>query len=138
MARIVHEEGQTSSAGATCRVPTPDWPKPRAPIEPVMRQVFIGRGARLADQNAFERKLFVIRKRVEHEVARLPSKMASSSTCPRCRRAPWSTRACCWPIRSATYYLDLQDAHGVGAGAGAPAFLDQHLPDLGSGASRSA
>ena len=32
--------------------------------EPVIRQLFIGRGEKVADQNAFERKLFVIRKRI--------------------------------------------------------------------------
>ncbi len=37
-------------------------------VEPVVRQVFIGRGPACADQDAFERKLFVIRKVVEHAV----------------------------------------------------------------------
>jgi len=32
-------------------------------VEPVIRQVFIARGANCADQDAFERKLFVLRKR---------------------------------------------------------------------------
>jgi glutamate synthase (NADPH/NADH) large chain len=71
VARIVHEEGLDFLGWR-------DVPRANAGLaeaaraeEPVTRQVFIGRGARLADQNAFERKLFVIRKRVEHEVARL-------------------------------------------------------------------
>ncbi len=38
--------------------------------EPVVRQVFIGRGANCADTDAFERKLFVIRKIVQHAVRR--------------------------------------------------------------------
>ncbi len=37
-------------------------------VEPHVRQVFIARGPRAADQDAFERKLFVIRKRIEHAV----------------------------------------------------------------------
>ncbi len=36
--------------------------------EPVVRQVFIGRGSNCADQDAFERKLFVVRKQIENEV----------------------------------------------------------------------
>ncbi len=36
--------------------------------EPVIRQVFVGRGEACADQKAFERKLFVIRKQIEHHV----------------------------------------------------------------------
>ena len=34
-------------------------------VEPVIRQVFVGRGAGLADARAFERKLYVIRKLTE-------------------------------------------------------------------------
>ncbi len=36
--------------------------------EPVIRQVFIGRGSNCGDQDAFERKLFVIRKQIENEI----------------------------------------------------------------------
>ena len=36
------------------------------PTEPHIRQVFIGRGENCADQDAFERKLFVIRKIIEN------------------------------------------------------------------------
>ena len=38
------------------------------PIEPVIRQVFIGRGDTCADPDAFERKLYVIRKLAHHLV----------------------------------------------------------------------
>ena len=38
------------------------------PVEPFIRQIFIGRGADCAGQDAFERKLFVIRKQVENAV----------------------------------------------------------------------
>ncbi len=38
------------------------------PTEPVIRQVFIQRASNCADQNAFERKLFVIRKQIENTV----------------------------------------------------------------------
>jgi glutamate synthase (NADPH/NADH) large chain len=37
-------------------------------VEPFIRQVFIGRGADCFDQDAFERKLFVIRKQIENAV----------------------------------------------------------------------
>lgn len=36
--------------------------------EPVMRQVFVGRNPNLADDMAFERKLYVIRRRAEHDI----------------------------------------------------------------------
>jgi glutamate synthase (NADPH/NADH) large chain len=38
------------------------------PTEPVIRQVFIGRGDNCSDQQEFERKLFVIRKRIENRI----------------------------------------------------------------------
>ncbi|MBM4206526.1 MAG: glutamate synthase large subunit [Gammaproteobacteria bacterium] len=38
------------------------------PVEPAIRQIFIGRGAACANQDAFERKLFVIRKQAENAV----------------------------------------------------------------------
>jgi glutamate synthase domain-containing protein 1 len=37
-------------------------------VEPMIRQIFIGRGPGLADQAAFERKLLVIRKSIERQV----------------------------------------------------------------------
>ncbi|NOS74523.1 MAG: glutamate synthase subunit alpha, partial [Methyloglobulus sp.] len=38
------------------------------PVEPFIRQVFIGRGSDCADQDAFERTLFIIRKQAENAV----------------------------------------------------------------------
>jgi glutamate synthase (NADPH) large chain len=38
------------------------------PSEPMVRQVFIARGANCPDQDSFERKLFVIRKRMDNEI----------------------------------------------------------------------
>ena len=40
-------------------------------VEPVIRQVFVGRGVRDVDQDALERKLYVIRKRAGHAVQSL-------------------------------------------------------------------
>jgi glutamate synthase domain-containing protein 2/glutamate synthase domain-containing protein 1/glutamate synthase domain-containing protein 3 len=65
---IVAEEGQrvlgwrtiptnNGTLGATARA-----------AEPCMRQVFIGCGGKLADSMAFERKLYVIRKRAENAI----------------------------------------------------------------------
>jgi glutamate synthase (NADPH) large chain len=38
------------------------------PSEPMVRQVFIARGANCPDQDSFERRLFVIRKRMDNEI----------------------------------------------------------------------
>ncbi|HVI50345.1 MAG TPA: glutamate synthase large subunit [Candidatus Sulfotelmatobacter sp.] len=37
--------------------------------EPVVRQIYVGKSAALADQDAFERKLFVVRKQISNKVA---------------------------------------------------------------------
>ena len=65
---IVAEEGQRVLGWRT--VPTNHAPlgKIARAGEPVMRQVFIGRNDKLADDMAFERKLYVIRKRAEHAI----------------------------------------------------------------------
>ena len=65
---VVEAEGQTflgwrdvptdnSMIGATAKA-----------SEPVIRQFFVGRSSKLQDDLAFERKLFVIRKRIQNEV----------------------------------------------------------------------
>ncbi|OGI49607.1 MAG: glutamate synthase subunit alpha [Candidatus Muproteobacteria bacterium RIFCSPHIGHO2_02_FULL_65_16] len=68
--QIAREEGQAPLGWR--EVPTDDsalGPSARA-CAPAFKQVFIGRAPGGADEVAFERKLYVIRKRVEHAVAR--------------------------------------------------------------------
>ena len=61
---------------------------------------------------------------------------ARSSTCRRSRRARSSTRACCSRTRSASTTSTCSDRAMVSAlRDGAPALLDQHVPDVGSRAS---
>jgi len=66
--KLVKSEGQkvlgwreiptdNSTLGATARA-----------AEPFMMQVFVGRSAKVTDDLAFERKLYVIRKRAEHDI----------------------------------------------------------------------
>ncbi len=67
---MVREEGQTVLGWRD--VPTDSsavGPSARA-VEPRFRQIFVGRAEGVADRAAFERKLFVIRKRTEHAVGR--------------------------------------------------------------------
>ncbi len=65
---IIREEGQIPLGWRA--VPTDDspiGPTARA-CEPHFKQVFIGRGPELADEDAFERRLYIIRKRIEHAI----------------------------------------------------------------------
>jgi glutamate synthase (ferredoxin) len=75
---IVREEGQALLGWRS--VPTADHligPSARA-AEPGILQILIGRDPALADDQAFERRLYVIRKRVEHAIygSDLPSRRA--------------------------------------------------------------
>ncbi|HYM48850.1 MAG TPA: glutamate synthase central domain-containing protein, partial [Burkholderiaceae bacterium] len=68
--QIVKEEGQTVLGWRD--VPTDDsslGPTARA-AAPSFKQIFIARAAGVADDWAFERKLYVIRKRTEHTIAK--------------------------------------------------------------------
>jgi glutamate synthase (ferredoxin) len=66
--RIVKEEGQTFLGWRSVPTNNAALGKTARSGEPVMRQVFIGRNPALVDDMAFERKLFVIRKRAEKEI----------------------------------------------------------------------
>jgi len=69
--RIVAEEGQVFLGWRDVPRDNRGLAQAAKDAEPVVRQAFVGRGDATTDQDAFERKLFVIRKRVEHEVRRL-------------------------------------------------------------------
>ena len=78
-------------------------------VEPVVRQVLIGRGKNCADSDAFERKLFVIRKTAEHAIAKLPKNQGEGFYCPSlsCRTIVYKGMLLANQV--GTYYLDLQD-----------------------------
>ena len=55
-------------AGATCRPDNDGLGESVKLVEPVIRQLFISRGDNCNTTDDFERKLFIIRKRVEHAI----------------------------------------------------------------------
>jgi glutamate synthase (ferredoxin) len=71
--KIIREEGQLALGWRTVPTRNADIGPTARAAEPVIRQVFIGRQGRgttaaVPDELAFERKLYVIRKRVESQV----------------------------------------------------------------------
>ena len=66
--RIVAEEGQVVLGWRDVPVDPTVLGETVKPAEPFHRQIFIARGADTPDQEAFERKLFLIRKRVSNAV----------------------------------------------------------------------
>ncbi len=66
--KVVTEEGQTILGWRDLPVDNSVLGESVKPIEPLIRQIFIGRGKNCKNSDDFERKLFVIRKQVHHEV----------------------------------------------------------------------
>lgn len=64
----VAAEGQSLLGWRDVPVESAELGESIKPIEPVIRQIFIGRGENCADADAFERKLFVIRKQSHKDV----------------------------------------------------------------------
>jgi glutamate synthase (NADPH/NADH) large chain len=71
---------------------------------PVIKQAIVARGARVKDQDAFERKLLTIRKQTQNPLGELADKRElpgfANSTSPASRAGRSSTRGCCWRPRS--------------------------------------
>ena len=67
-AKSLPPKARRCSAGAMCRRTIRRSAKRPSAAEPFMAQVFIGRNPELKDDMAFERKLYVIRKRAEQKI----------------------------------------------------------------------
>src|SRR5262249_9839883 len=64
--RVVQEEGQRVLGWRTVPIDPSPLGKTAREAMPVIRQIFIGRNGSLADDLAFERKLYVVRRRIEN------------------------------------------------------------------------
>ena len=68
VARIISDEGQTVLGWREVPTDNSSLGKTAVAAEPFMEQVFVGRGAAVKDELAFERKLYVIRKLAEQRI----------------------------------------------------------------------
>ncbi len=84
-------------------------------VEPVVRQVFIARGSNCADAGAFERKLLVIRKTMEHAVRGLANLQGKGFYCPSMSSRTIVYKGMLLADQVGKYYLDLQDQRVVSA-----------------------
>ena len=124
------------SAGATCRPTTACWASASSRSSRSSARCSSSAAPSARDVDAFERKLFVIRKQVHHAIWDKGCRTPTSSTFRRCRPRTIVYKGMILAENLSTYYPDLQRrAAGLGAGAGAPAVLDQHLPVVEAGAS---
>jgi glutamate synthase (ferredoxin) len=105
--KIVAEEGQKVLGWRDLPVDNSMIGKTAKNSEPFMRQAFIARGAGCKDEQAFERKLFVIRKRA-HFAIRAQVKDAFWY-CPSLSCRTMIYKGMLMPEQVGAYFLDLQD-----------------------------
>ena len=84
-------------------------------VEPRVRQVFIACGNNCADTDAFERKLFVIRKTAEHAVNALQGKQGKGFYIPSLSARTIVYKGMLLADQVGKYYPDLQDGSVVSA-----------------------
>ena len=72
--RAIKDEGQHLLGWRDVPVDNSDLAQPAIQLEPVIRQVFIGRGRRVTVTDALERKLYIIRKSSGHAIQALKLK----------------------------------------------------------------
>ena len=71
ISKVIEEEDQSEIAWREVPVNNKDIATAARDVEPIIKQVFISRNKDCSSQDDFERKLFVIRKRIEIEVNKL-------------------------------------------------------------------
>ncbi|MEK7884145.1 glutamate synthase-related protein [Methyloversatilis sp. NSM2] len=115
VARIIHEEGLTFLGWRDVPRDSSILAEAARAIEPQMRQVFIARPDAVADQIAFERKLFVVRKRVEHAVRALKLADVKQFYIPSLSSRTIVYKGMLLAHQVGEYFLDLQDARAQSA-----------------------
>jgi len=93
-------------------MPMSPWVRSR---EPIMRQIFIGRGADVIVQDALERKLYVIRKTASSAIQKLELKHSKEYYVPSMSTRTIVYKGLLLADQVGEYYLDLKDQRCVSA-----------------------
>jgi len=103
------EEGQSVIAWRP--VPTDDshLGKTAKNTKPAIEQIFIGRGANIPEQLAFERKLYVIRRRIENAVRAAQLRQKSCFYIPSLSSRTFIYKGLLTPAQVENFFPDLQD-----------------------------
>jgi glutamate synthase (NADPH/NADH) large chain len=104
----LREGGQTVLGWRDVPVDNTDLGKSVLPSEPVVRQIFVGRGDNCPDQDSFERKLFVIRKRMDNAIRAAGFPAVSYYACSLSSRTI-NYKGMLLADQVGRYYLDLTD-----------------------------
>jgi glutamate synthase (NADPH/NADH) large chain len=112
---IIHEEGQTFLAWRDVPTNNSNIAEAAKAVEPKIKQVIVGQGKDIQDQNHFERKLFVIRKRIEHSVKKLGLDDPVQFYIPSLSSRTIVYKGMLLANEVDTYYPDLKDARVTSA-----------------------
>ena len=107
--RAIKDEGQVLLGWRDVPVDNADLAEPAKKLEPVIRQVFVGRGAGVTVTDALERKLYIIRKSSGHAIQALRLEHGKEFYVP-----SMSARVICYKGmllagQVGEYYVDLKD-----------------------------
>ncbi|HET7670351.1 MAG TPA: glutamate synthase subunit alpha, partial [Burkholderiales bacterium] len=108
--RAIKDEGQVLLGWRDVPVDNSDLAQPAIQLEPVIRQVFIGRGRRVTVTDALERKLYIIRKSSGHAIQALKLKHGKEFYVPSMSARTIVYKGMLLANQVGEYYLDLKDA----------------------------
>src|SRR6478752_6123501 len=108
--RAIKDEGQSLLGWRDVPVDNSDLAQPAIQLEPVIRQVFIGRGRRVTVTDALERKLYIIRKSSGHAIQALKLKHGKEFYVPSMSARTIVYKGMLLANQVGEYYLDLKDA----------------------------
>ncbi len=107
--RAIKDEGQVLLGWRDVPVDNSDLAEPAKSIEPVIRQVFIGRGRRVTVTDALERKLYIIRKSSGHAIQALRLQHGKEFYVPSMSARTVVYKGMLLASQVGEYYLDLKD-----------------------------
>ncbi len=113
--KIVADEGQTCLGWRDVPVDNSFLGESVKPDEPIIRQFFVGRGAGTPDQDTFERKMFVIRKRTHREIWNSGAENADAFYITSMSSRTIVYKGMVLSGNLSNYYLDLQDERAESA-----------------------
>ncbi|NJD35914.1 MAG: glutamate synthase large subunit, partial [Betaproteobacteria bacterium] len=113
--RAIRYEGQVLLGWRDVPVDNSGLAQAAKDIEPVVRQVFIGGGIGIADADALERKLYILRKAIGHSIQALKLPHGKMFYVPSmsCRTVVYKGMLLANQV--GTYYRDLKDPRAVSA-----------------------
>src|SRR5574341_1299652 len=113
--RAIKDEGQVLLGWRDVPVDNSDLAEPARKIEPVIRQVFIGRGPTVTVTDALERKLYIIRKSSGHAIQALKLAHGKQFYVPSMSARTLIYKGMLLARQVGEYYLDLKDTRCVSA-----------------------